>query len=206
VQSLYHGVLVAQGAFSLYDTATLRAMGGWPDAIGEDIVLTWAMLDAGYRVGHAEDACAFTSVPATLARFVAQRRRWSRGMIEAFGRTPGIIWKPRLSTMFILWNTLFPLLDVAYVCAFMPGVVLACFGHFWIAGPMTLALLPIGFAMNFFMFRVESRMFALEGLKVRRNPWGFVVYILAYGFVLQPASVMGYVSELFNMRKTWGTK
>lgn len=31
---------VAQGAFSVYRTAALRRVGGWPDQIGEDIVLT----------------------------------------------------------------------------------------------------------------------------------------------------------------------
>lgn len=41
LQSMYHGTLVAQGAFSLYDTATVRELGGWPHTVGEDIVLTW---------------------------------------------------------------------------------------------------------------------------------------------------------------------
>ncbi len=206
VQSLYHGVLVAQGAFSIYDTATVREAGGWPDAIGEDIVLTWELLARGHRIGHAEDACAFTSVPETLGQFLGQRRRWARGMIEAFRRTPGIVVKVRLSTMFILWNALFPLLDIAYVFAFIPGIVLALFGHFWIVGPMTLALLPVGLAMNAYMFRVESGMFEAEGFTVRKNPSGFVTYVLAYGLVLQPASVLGYISEFFNLRRTWGTK
>ena len=56
VQSLYQGTLVAQGAFSLYERATLSEVGGWVDCAGEDIVLTWAMLREGWRVGHAEDA------------------------------------------------------------------------------------------------------------------------------------------------------
>lgn len=51
VQSLCQGTMVAQGAFSLYDTATLREIGGWPDCIGEDIVLSWSILKAGHRIG-----------------------------------------------------------------------------------------------------------------------------------------------------------
>ena len=54
VQSLYQGTMVAQGAFSLYDTKTLRESGGWPDCIGEDIVLSWGLLKAGYRIGYCE--------------------------------------------------------------------------------------------------------------------------------------------------------
>ena len=40
VQSLLQGTLVAQGAFSVYRRDVLRAVGGWPETVGEDIVLT----------------------------------------------------------------------------------------------------------------------------------------------------------------------
>lgn len=43
-QGLFQGTMVAQGAFSVYRTAALSEAGGWPDRIGEDIVLTWAMM------------------------------------------------------------------------------------------------------------------------------------------------------------------
>ena len=91
IQSLFQGTLVAQGAFSLYDKKTVLELGGWPEMVGEDIVLTWKILDAGYRVGHAEDALAFTDCPNTLRKFVNQRRRWSRGLMEAFKTTPNIL-------------------------------------------------------------------------------------------------------------------
>jgi biofilm PGA synthesis N-glycosyltransferase PgaC len=39
-QALLQGTLVAQGAFSVYDTTALRLVDGWPNRIGEDIVLT----------------------------------------------------------------------------------------------------------------------------------------------------------------------
>jgi len=40
LQGLYQGTLVAQGAYSIYKTKIIKKVGGWPDAIGEDIVLT----------------------------------------------------------------------------------------------------------------------------------------------------------------------
>lgn len=100
-QFLYQGTLVAQGAFSIYDRNALIEVGGWPECVGEDIVLTWALLNAGYRIGHCEDACLFTNAPTTLKVFVKQRQRWARGMIEAFIKHPSILIKPRLSTFFI---------------------------------------------------------------------------------------------------------
>ena len=47
MQSFYHGTLVAQGAFSIYDRQALEEIGGWAECVGEDIVLTWAMLAEG---------------------------------------------------------------------------------------------------------------------------------------------------------------
>ncbi len=206
VQSMYQGTMVAQGAFSLYDTATLKRLGGWPDCVGEDIVLSWSILKLGYRIGHSEDALLFTNAPATLKQFSRQRQRWARGMIEAFKKHPGILLKPSLPTTFVYWNLFFPFLDFIFTVVFIPGVVLALFGYYWIAGPITLALVPMAMAMNYFMYRIGRNMFIDLGLKVRFNPSGFFIYTLFYSMIMQPVSLAGYLSEVLNLRKTWGTK
>jgi poly-beta-1,6-N-acetyl-D-glucosamine synthase len=206
VQSLYQGTLVAQGAFSLYSRKAIEEVGGFPDCVGEDIVLTWAMLKRGYRIGHCEDAILFTNVPETYRQFARQRHRWARGMIEAFKRHPSMLFRPRLSTTFIFWNLQFPLLDLAFSLVFLPGVLAACFGVFWIAGPATLALLPMAFLVNYFTFRVGQRTFRHTRLRVRFNPAGFINYSLFYSLLMQPVALWGYASELLGTRKSWGTK
>jgi biofilm PGA synthesis N-glycosyltransferase PgaC len=206
VQSLFQGTMVAQGAFSMYERDALRAVGGWQPCVGEDIVLTWALLKQGWRVGHAEDALCFTNVPDNLRQFVRQRQRWSRGMMEAFRQHPGVLVAPRMSTLFVWWNVLFPALDLAFTLFFIPGIVLACFGIYWIAGPLTLALLPMAVLINYLMYRHGLRTFEALGLRVRRNPSGFAMYAFAYSLILQPASVAGQLSELLGLRKTWGSK
>jgi len=206
MQSFFHGTLVAQGAFSIYDRSALEEVGGWADCVGEDIVLTWAMLSRGWRVGYAEDACCFTNAPAGLKGFVGQRRRWARGLMEAFRRHPRILLLPRMSTFFAFWNVLFPWLDFVYTTVFLPGVVLALFGIYWVAGPMTLALLPMALLMNLVMYRISMRMFAAQGLRVRRNVGGFLMYAFGYSLVLQPVSMIGYASELLGLRKSWGAR
>lgn len=206
IQSLFQGTLVAQGAFSLYDRSALIKVGGWPHTVGEDIVLSWKLLDQGYRLGYAEDACVFTNCPNTLAQFLRQRQRWSRGLIEAFKANPGLLIKPRLTIMFIWWNLLFPFIDTAYTLGFIPGLILALFGKFWIVGPMTLALIPPSLLLNQIMFHAEEVMFRKENLKIRKNIFGFIFYMISYGIVLQPACVWGYISEIFKFKKHWGTK
>jgi poly-beta-1,6-N-acetyl-D-glucosamine synthase len=206
IQSLYHGTLVAQGAFSLYRRDVLVQVGGWPECVGEDIVLTWAILRAGYRVGYCESACSFTNVPTHWRQFIRQRQRWSRGLIEAFKLHWPLLFKARMSTLFVWWNLLFPYLDIAFTVCFLPGLLLALFGVYIIAGPMTVLVLPLAMLVNYLMFVIQSGMFTAQGLKVRRNPLGFAVYALFYSVILQPACLWGYLSELVKQPKTWGTK
>lgn len=206
LQSLYQGTLVAQGAFSIYDTAVLRELGGWSHTVGEDIVLTWAILEKGHRVGFAENACLFTNAPDTWLQFIRQRQRWSRGLIEAFKSHWRLLFKARMTTLFIWWNLLFPYMDLVYTFAFVPGLVLALFGVYWIAGPMTLLVLPLAMLVNYLMFTVQAKMFTEQGLKVRRNVVGFIFYALFYSVVLQPACVLGYIKEVISRSKNWGTK
>ncbi|HEY6814693.1 MAG TPA: glycosyltransferase [Croceibacterium sp.] len=206
MQSLYHGTLVAQGAFSIYSRQALESVGGWPECVGEDIVLTWALLGRGARIGYAEDAVVFTNAPTTFRQFAQQRKRWSRGMVEALHHHEQLLFKPRLTTMFIWWNLLFLPLDLAYTLVFIPGVIAAAFGVFWIAGPLTLLLLPLAAMWNLVIFRIQRRMLDRQGLKLRHNRAGLVFYLLVYTVLMQPVCVWGYVAELAGLTKKWGTK
>ncbi len=206
MQSMYHGTLVAQGAFSLYRKCALETVGGWPQSVGEDIVMTWAMLEQGYRIGFAEDAIVFTDVPTTLQQFYHQRRRWSRGLIEALQRHKGLLFKRRLTTLFIWWNMLFLPLDLTFTFIFIPGLIAALLGYYWVAGPLTFLLLPLAVVWNGIIFRLQRRMFETKGLRVRRNIAGLLVYVLLYAIIMQPICLWGYISELTGRRKNWGTK
>lgn len=206
MQSMYHGTLVAQGAFSLYERQALEEVGGWPECVGEDIVVSWALLATGARIGYCEDACLFTKVPAGVGQFARQRQRWSRGLMEAFARHGRLLFAPRMSTLFIWWNLLFLPLDLVYTLAFLPGLVLALFGYYWIAGLMTLLVLPLAMLWNIVIFGVQTRMFKQQDLRVRRNLGGFLFYSVGYTMLLQPVCVLGYAAELLRLRKTWGTK
>ncbi|NNE61400.1 MAG: glycosyltransferase [Woeseia sp.] len=206
MQGMYHGTLVAQGAFSLYSRKALEEAGGWPECVGEDIVLSWAILDQGYRIGYADDALAFTNVPDNFRQFALQRKRWSRGLMEAFRSHWRLLFRRRMSTLFIWWNVCFLPLDLVYTLVFIPGLVLACFGKFYIAGPLTIAVLPLTILWNGIIFRIQSDVYRREGLIVRRNLRGFLFYALAYSLLLQPVCVWGYAAELLGLRKRWDTK
>ncbi len=203
-QSMYRGTLVAQGSFSAFRTGIVRSARGWPNRIGEDIVLTWALLGEGHKIVHEPTAIAFTRVPHTFKGFYRQRQRWARGMIEALKSHLGIVWRRRqFASFFVALDLLFPPLDLVFTLAFVPGVIMACFGYFYLAGVMTLLVLPLTALIVLIMLRFQRSVFDLMGLKIRRNVLGFLAYFLFYQFIVSPICVVGYTRELLNLERKW---
>lgn len=206
-QHLNKGVLVAQGALSIYKKWILDECGGWRPVVGEDIILSWDILNRGYTIGHSDRAICWTNVPTTYKQYFQQRRRWARGMIEAFRSFPTIIFSLRPATIFIWFNLMFPLLDFYYLFIFVPSIIVALvFKYYLIVSQMTLMLLPMGAVMNFMMFKVHYEVFKHHGLKVRKHHIWTVFYFLCGNLLSAPASLRGYLDEFINAKKTWGTK
>lgn len=202
-QSMYNGTLVAQGAFSIYRRSVLEELGGWPDEIGEDIVLSWSMLNKGYSIYHSEKAVCWTNVPEDYKSFFKQRKRWSRGIIEAFRKHPNLLLRNDMHTFFVWYNLMFPYIDIAFLLVFVPGVLAAIFlGFYLLAGKITLYLLPITFIYNLIILRIQKKEMSQIGITMDRNR-GYFVYILLYQLFMNPATISGYVSELTKRKKTW---
>ena len=202
-QSLYQGTLVAQGAFSAFRTDAVRERGGWPDKIGEDIVLTWSLLKDGWRIGFEASALGFTLAPESFKAFVRQRERWARGMMEGLTRHGSIVWRGTLSGFFVGIDFIIPLIDFFYTFAFLPGVVLAFTGRFYIVGPISLLVFPLALFITLLMYRKEKLVFDQLGPKIRRNPWGFLVFLLTYQAMMSPICLIGYCHEAFGTPKRW---
>ncbi|NLK00332.1 MAG: glycosyltransferase family 2 protein [Clostridia bacterium] len=204
LQGLYQGTLVAQGAYSIYKTNALKQVGGWPDAIGEDIVLTWNFLKRNMRVYFEPLAVAFTEAPATLKQFIRQRNRWARGMIEALKITKP--WHQPIKYVRYLTgiNLVMPYLDVVYTFCWIPGLILALFfGKFWVVGPMTLFVLPLALLQNYILYNYQRKVFKSLNLYIRKNRFGFIVYVLTYQMLMSPISVWGYIQEFFLLKRIW---
>jgi poly-beta-1,6-N-acetyl-D-glucosamine synthase len=199
MQSLYQGTVIAEGAFSIFDREALREVGGWRTDVAEDIVMTWDFLQRGWRVGFAEDACCFAIVPSDITSFVQQRMRGARATLRALREFPTELLQKRGSTLFVIWHLLFPWTDLAFTLGFLPGIVVAAaYSSYLLVGPLALALLPAVLLMNMMIFFAMRSMFADQGLRIRRNLGGFLIYTFGYGLLLQPARVLGYASELLR--------
>lgn len=200
MQSQYQGTVVAEAAFTIYDRAVLKEIGGWRSDVAEEVLLTWDMLRRGWRIGFAEDACCFIIVPADVKSFVHQRLRHARTTLNALRSLPAELIQ-RKSTPFVIWNLLFPWTDLAFTLGFVPGVILSvAYSSHLLMGPMAVTLLPAVLLLNIAIFFVMRSMFHAHGLKIRRNVGGFVVYIFGYSLLLQPARAAGYLMGLVRSR------
>jgi len=204
IQSMYKATLVAQGAFSIYKRKILVEVNGWPDTIGEDIVLTWAILYKGYKVNHAENAICFTNVPESYKIFYRQRRRWSRGLVEAFRLFPGMLKKRKMMSFFIWYNLMFPYIDTMFIFAFLPGVLIALiFGFHLMAGKMTLYLMPLIFIYSTIIYQIQKKELNRLNISTANKNISFIAYIIFYQIVMTPATLSGYMSEIFKRKRVW---
>lgn len=204
MQGMFQGTLVAQGAFSIYNTEIIKDIGGWSDAIGEDIVLTWKMLFRNHKVYFEPLAIAFTDAPVKLIHFIRQRSRWARGMIEGLRLVKP--WKqPNIYYKFLTaMDLLIPYVDFSYTFFFIPGLILALFGKFYIVGPMVLYVLPITVITFLILFIYQrKKVFDVLNLRVRKNIFALVLFILGYQLLMSPVSLWGYYQEFFKMKRIW---
>lgn len=203
LQGLYQGTLVAQGAYSIYKTENLIAVGGWPDAIGEDIVLTWKLLKHGWKIYFEPLAVAFTDVPTTWKAFAKQRSRWARGMIEALEEVKP--WhQPQPYTKYLTAiNLVMPYLDLSFTIFWLPGLVLALFGIHWIVGAMTLLVLPLTLVSYGILYLYQKHVFQHLNLKIRKNMIGFFLFVVGYQAIMSPVSVWGYIQEALKLKRKW---
>jgi poly-beta-1,6-N-acetyl-D-glucosamine synthase len=204
MQAAYNSTLVAEGAFSAYWCEDVRAVGGWPDAIGEDIVLTWGILARRSLVLYEPIALGFTTVPEKLARFTSQRSRWARGMFEGISVHP-----PRTQPRFLAKavasiDYLVPLLDIGFLFFWVPGLILFLLGYPLIFGWWTLLVLPVTFLIYACM-RVWQTHHVFRRLELRpeRDTRGFLGYALIYQAITSAAALRGYWRQIRRAGRAW---
>lgn len=205
-QGNYNSTLVAQGVFSAYKTKLLKQIGGWQNCVGEDIVLTLESLSQGYETNFAKNAIAFTEVPENLSSLGKQRKRWARGMIEAFKRVKTITSKKlRFKSKFLMClNVFFPFIDLALLIFVPLGLILLALGNQLLIGWLTLFVIFLGMLLCLVIeIRIKNMLKEIECKLERRSILAFIFYVLLYAFILAPYCLIGYISELINSKKEW---
>jgi biofilm PGA synthesis N-glycosyltransferase PgaC len=204
MQAAYQSTLVAQGAFSAYWTDDVRAVGGWPDAIGEDIVLTWSMMGSRGLVEYEPCALGATAAPERVRQLLRQRSRWSQGMLEGLQRNPPTE-QPRVLARFVCGlDYLVPFLDVGYVFFWIPGVVLFVAGYPLLFSWWSMMVLPITLLIYGLLRRWQERhVFRRLGFHPHHDVLGFCGYLFGYRALVSPAALRGYVEYLAGAPRRW---
>jgi biofilm PGA synthesis N-glycosyltransferase PgaC len=204
MQAAYNSALVAQGAFSAYWTDDVRAVGGWPDAIGEDIVLTWAMMGKRGVVQYEPVALGFTTVPEQLGRLLTQRSRWARGMFEGLRVHPPAKQPRVLAKLVGGVDYLVPFLDIGVVFFWVPGLILFAFGYPLIVGWWSILLLPLTLAIfGFLRWWQERHVFRRLDIDPGRDVRGFVGYLAIYPILTSAAAIRGYGQYVLGATRRW---
>ena len=203
-QAAYNSALVAQGAFSAYWADDIRAVGGWPDAIGEDIVLTWRLLDSRGLVQYEPVALAETVVPDGLRHLMRQRSRWARGMLEGIKVNPPHK-QPRVLAKFVAGiDYLVPLLDIGYVFFWVPGVILFIFGYPLLFSWWSMLVLPMTLLIFGLLRRWQDRtVFQRLGVQPEPDRRGFFGYLFGYQALTSTASLRGYAQQIAGAARRW---
>jgi biofilm PGA synthesis N-glycosyltransferase PgaC len=204
MQAAYNSALVAQGAFSAYWSADLRAVGGWPDAIGEDIVLTWTLMDSRGIVQYEPAALSFTTVPEQVGHFMTQRSRWARGMFEGIRVVPPTR-QPRVLAKFVAGiDYLVPFLDIGYVFFWIPGVILFLFGYPLLFSWWSMLVIPVTLLIYGLLRRWQDRnVFRCLHVEPEPDRRGFFAYLLGYQALTSAAALRGYAQYATGAGRRW---
>lgn len=198
-QGSYKSTLVAQGAFSAYKTAVVKRLGGWRNVLGEDIVLTYQILREGLASTYEPLAAGYTTVPETLGSLYSQRRRWAIGMLEGLSTVPP--WRQgSLFSRFFTWvNVSVIYLDLAFLFGFIPGVIMALCGYYYLAGFLTLftAATCILLYINMYIYQKKLR------IPFENSLCGFVCFLLFFQSIQSCAALHGYLTAVLSTNRSW---
>jgi cellulose synthase/poly-beta-1,6-N-acetylglucosamine synthase-like glycosyltransferase len=97
-------VLVCPGPVCAWRRSALTAIGGFSArTLTEDYEATVSTLAAGFRVGFAPRAVAYTSAPDSWGQLYQQRLRWSRGALQTLWWHRRLMGNARLGLLGLFW-------------------------------------------------------------------------------------------------------
>ena len=95
-------LMIISGAFGLFRTDLVRAVGGYRScAIGEDFDLVARLhrhlreKDADYHIQFVPDPVCWTEVPSDLRSLGRQRSRWQKGLLDVLWSNRDMLFRPR---------------------------------------------------------------------------------------------------------------
>jgi biofilm PGA synthesis N-glycosyltransferase PgaC len=180
------------GAAGLFRRDALAAVGGWDVEVAEDAALAMKLRVAGWELGYAPLAHAWTSVPATMTDLGLQRLRWDASIIT--------IWWRKFRPLTLNGRNLLTSIDVLLFGALLPLILPVYLFWLWgkIDGHSLLVLLG---AVMVVQALLELIIVLLVNVPLRLLFY-IPLYVLMQMLVMRPTRVIALVGELaFNITR-----
>jgi cellulose synthase/poly-beta-1,6-N-acetylglucosamine synthase-like glycosyltransferase len=183
-------LLIISGAFGLFRTDLVRAVGGYrPRAIGEDFDLVARLhrhlLEQGadYRILFVPDPMCWTEVPSDLKSLGRQRARWQKGLLDVLWPNRDMLFKwryGRIGSLALPYMWLFELFaPVIEIGGIVTIVLAACLGA--LSREFFVQFLLFGYA---FATMISIGSVLHEEITYKRyNDWQDVVRLVTYCFL-----------------------
>ncbi len=187
--SWINGLLVISGAFGLFRTDVLRAVGGYSrETVGEDmevvarIQLHCRQGGGANRLVFVPDPICWTEVPTHASGLRRQRRRWQRGLAEVLTMHKHLFFRPRLGVVGFL--------ALPYFALELVAPMVEIFGFLWVPLAWTFGWLSSYYLVLYvilaFLLGILFSLWAvvLEEFTYRRyTSWRDLVRLLLYSLV-----------------------
>src|SRR5712692_8607676 len=182
-------LMIISGAFGLFRTDLVRAVGGYrPRAIGEDFDLVARLhrhlreKGADYKIRFVPDPMCWTEVPSDLKSLGRQRARWQKGLLDVLWPNLDMLFKRRygrigcLALPYLWLFELFaPVVEIVGIATIILAAILgvlsrAFFLQFLLFGYAFATVISIGSVLQ-------------EEITYKRyNDWQDVVRLVSYCF------------------------
>lgn len=106
--SLMDCLIIVSGNCGAFRRTALTEVGGLCEGtIGEDLELTWKLLEHGWSIRFEPRALVYAESPSTVRGLWKQRVRWARGLLQTMRMHPRIVLDgPGLVAPYVAFNTL----------------------------------------------------------------------------------------------------
>jgi cellulose synthase/poly-beta-1,6-N-acetylglucosamine synthase-like glycosyltransferase len=183
-------MMIISGAFGLFRTDLVRAVGGYrARAVGEDFDLVARLhrhlieKGAKYRIQFVPDPVCWTEVPSDLRSLGRQRARWQKGLLDTLWPNVDMLFRPRygrigcLALPYLWIFELFaPVVEIGGIATIL---LAACLGQ--LSHQFFLQFLIFGYA---FATVISIGAVLQEEITYKRyNDWGDVARLLSYCFL-----------------------
>lgn len=170
-----NGLILVSGAFGLFETDTVREIGGYrQDTITEDFDIVVRLHrylidnDRDYDVDFVPDPVAWTEVPSDHRTLGRQRRRWYRGMVETVVANRGMLFNPTYGR---IGTVVLPL----FIAAEMFGRLIEGLGYLVLPLAVYFGVLNLELFLVFFLLTTGFGVF-LSWFGVFSEVWSFNRY------------------------------